>query len=69
MAFDHPRSANAVNDERLMRACLAIKPGQKTEQEHEMTWEADSLMQELALALVEDYQKNKKLRVVRTKGK
>ena len=35
VAFDHPRSADAVNDERLMRACLAIEPGQKTEQEHD----------------------------------
>ena len=49
-----------LTDKTICKIC------KKTEAEHELTWEPDNLMQELALALVEDYQKNKKLRVVRT---
>lgn len=37
----------------------------KDEPSHEVSWEPDGMMQELALSLVEDYQKNKKIRVVR----
>jgi hypothetical protein len=51
-----------LDDDAKFKICKICN---KNEPEHEIAWDGDSLMRELAVTLVEDANKNKKLRLVR----
>lgn len=51
----------SLNEDNKCKIC------KKTEQEHEVAWDSNSLMKELAITLVEDANKNRRLKVVKGK--